>query len=341
MQITEFLKQLKQQVPPLILILGEEEAVREQALSAIKAVIPEAEATMNLATYDMRQTPVAVALDDAASPPFFGDRREVVIQDPYFLTGETKLSKIEHDLDALTAYFKAPIESTVMVLVAPYPKLDERKRLTKALKQNACVVEAKPLDERQAKHAVQAALQKQNIAVTADGLQALATRANADYSVMMAQLPKLALYAANGSVLDAEAISALVPKQLTDRVFDLVSAVLARDVTTALGIYRDLLLQKEEPIRLNSLLLGQFRLLLQVQILAKKGYSQGSVASTLKVHPYRVKLAWRQSGRLNGQALRQAYIGLVDTEANMKTGKIDKALAFELFVLQYARSATA
>jgi DNA polymerase-3 subunit delta len=175
--------------------------------------------------------------------------------------------------------------------------------------------------------------------VTPDGLEALAQRANADYSVMMAQLPKLTLYAANGAALDAAAIAALVPKQLTDRVFDLVNAVLAKDVTAALSIYRDLLLQKEEPIRLNSLLVGQFRLLLQVQILAKKGYSQGSVASTLKVHPYRVKLAWRQSGHLDGQALRHAYVGLVATEADMKMGRVDKALAFELFVLQYARTA--
>ncbi|WP_461215371.1 DNA polymerase III subunit delta [Lacticaseibacillus sp. GG6-2] len=337
MQVSELRRQLKQGIPPLVVILGEEPALRNQALTILRAIIPEDEATMNLATYDMRQTPVAVALDDATSQPFFGERREVIIQDPYFLTGEKATGKVEHDLEALTAYFKDPVASTLMVLVAPYPKLDERKRLTKALRKQALMVEAKPLDERAAKQAVLNALKKQHLNVTTDGVETLAQRTNADYSVMMAQLPKLALYAANGATLDAEAVSALVPKQLTDKVFDLVNAVLAKNVTKALNIYRDLLIQKEEPIRLNSLLLGQFRLLLQVQILAKKGYSQGSVASTLKVHPYRVKLAWQQSGRLAPEALRAAYLGLVDTETAMKTGRVDKELAFELFVLEYSR----
>ena len=336
MQVSELRRKLKADIPPLILILGEEPALRQQALATLRAVIPEGEATMNLATYDMRQTPVAVALDDATSQPFFGARREVIIQEPYFLTGE-KGGKIDHDLEALTAYFKAPVPTTLMVIVAPYPKLDERKRLSKALRQQALVVEAAPLDERAAKQAVLSALKKQHLAVTADGIETLAQRTNADYSVMMAQLPKLALYAANGATLDASAVAALVPKQLSDKVFDLVNAVLAKNVTKALTLYRDLLIQKEEPIRLNSLLIGQFRLLLQVQILAKKGYSQGSVASTLKVHPYRVKLAWQQSGRLAPEALRSAYLGLVDTETAMKTGRVDKELAFELFVLAYAR----
>lgn len=336
MRVNEFRHKLTSEFPPLVLILGTEAALRQEALAAVRALIPTDQATMNYAVYDMRQTPVAVALDDAASPPFFGDHRLVVIQDPYFLTGEKANGKVEHDLDALTAYFKAPVDSTIMVLVAPYEKLDERKRLTKALKQNALIVDVAPLDERSAKQAVLNALKQRKLTVTADGIDALAARANADYSVMMSQLPKLSLYAANGAVLDADAVAALVPKQLSDRVFDLVAAVLAKNVTEALSIYRDLLLQKEEPIRLNSLLLSQFRLLLQVQILAKQGYSQGSVASTLKVHPYRVKLAWRSSGHLDPAALRNAYIGLVATEAAMKTGRVDKELAFELFVLQYA-----
>lgn len=136
MRVPEFLQSLTKNKPPLVVLLGTESALQQQALDALKALIPESEATMNFATYDMRQTPVAVALDDAASPPFFGDYREVVIQDPYFLTGEKATSKIVHDLDALTAYFKAPVDSTIMVLVASYAKLDERKRLTKALKKN-------------------------------------------------------------------------------------------------------------------------------------------------------------------------------------------------------------
>ncbi|WP_125703203.1 DNA polymerase III subunit delta [Lacticaseibacillus daqingensis] len=336
MQVDELIRQLKQGVrPPVVVLLGTEQALVDRALAALAAVVPDDQVTMNLARYDMRQTPVAVALDDAMSPPFFGDFREVVITDPFFLTGESPKVAVTHDLDGLTAYLQHPVESTLMVLVAPYAKLDERKRLTKALKKVATIVDVKPLDQRAAQNAVRQALKQQKSEITPAALAALVQRTAGDYSVMMRELPKLALYGQGGSPLDEAAIDALVPKHLTDRVFDLVAAVVAQNATLALSLYRDLLLQKEEPIRLNSLLISQFRLLLQTQILAQQGYSQGSLATTLKVHPYRVKLALQQVNRVSGTALRAAYQGLVETETAMKTGRVDKALAFELFVLRY------
>uniref|UniRef100_UPI000B098068 DNA polymerase III subunit delta n=1 Tax=Lacticaseibacillus camelliae TaxID=381742 RepID=UPI000B098068 len=260
----------KGELPPLVLLLGTEQALVDQALAALKAVIPPDQQTMNYATYDMRQTAVGVALDDAASPPFFGDWREVVISDPYFLTGEKPKSGPEHDVQGLEAYFKQPAPSTVMVVVAPYEKLDARKNVVKALNRSAKIVNVAPLDQRAAEAAVQRELKAQHLQITPDALNALVQRTAGEYTAMVHELPKLKLYAAEGATIDAAAVDELVPKALTDRVFDLVDAVVRKNTTQALSLYRDLLLQKEEPIHLNALLVMQFRLLLQVQILAKK-----------------------------------------------------------------------
>ncbi|WP_204123096.1 DNA polymerase III subunit delta [Lacticaseibacillus mingshuiensis] len=336
MRVADLTKQLKTgKVPPLVLLLGEETALQQEALAALAALIPEDQQTMNMASYDMRQTPVGVALDDATSQPFFGDLREVVITQPYFLTGETGAGKIDHDLAGLERYFKDPAPSTVMVIVAPYPKLDRRKKLTTALVKNSVTVDAQLMKSGEATAAINRELKKQGLALTRDGMAAFTQRTNANYSVMMHELPKLELYAQNGGALDEQAVSALVPRQLTDRVFDMVNAVVRRRADVALAIYRDLLLQKEEPIKLNSLLLSQFRLLLQVQILMRKGYDQGGIAAALKAAPFRIEMAMRESRGVEDAALRAAYLGLVDTEAAMKTGRIDKELAFELFVLKY------
>ncbi len=71
MQIQELEKQLKESVPPLVLILGEEKAIVNRAVAMLKALIPEDQKAMNFASYDLKTTPVAVALDDAMSPPFW------------------------------------------------------------------------------------------------------------------------------------------------------------------------------------------------------------------------------------------------------------------------------
>lgn len=153
---------------------------------------------------------------------------------------------------------------------------------------------------------------------------------------MAGAVPILATYALNTKQLTANDVERLVPKQLNENVFDLVNAVLRRDVTVALRLYRDLLAQKEEPLRLISLLESQFRLLLQVEAYVARGYTQGSAADQLGIHPYRVKLAWGEVRRLTRSDMDAAYVMLVNTEAAMKRGTVDKILGFELFVLQFA-----
>lgn len=101
-------------------------------------------------------------------------------------------------------------------------------------------------------------------------------------------------------------------------------------------MYHELLLQKEEPLKINAILIGQFRLLLQVKILFEKGYSQGNLASVLKIHPYRIKLAMQQIKHFSKQTLAQAYLGLEEIEVKIKTGQGQPELLFELFMLQFA-----
>ncbi|ERJ48404.1 hypothetical protein N574_08430, partial [Lactiplantibacillus plantarum 2165] len=130
-------------------------------------------------------------------------------------------------------------------------------------------------------------------------------------------------------------VQALVTKSLTQNVFDLVNDVLRYQTQSAVELYHELVAAQEAPLKINAILLGQFRLLLQVKIMARAGYSQGSLASTLKVHPYRVKLAMQTVRHFDQAALRAAYLGLLQTEVQMKTTQRDPELLFELFMVQF------
>lgn len=119
------------------LILGKQQVLQQQATDAFISLIPENEQVMNVGRYDMEATPLAVALDDAMATPFFGERRLVIINKPFFLTGEKRHSKVEHDLDSLKKYLEHPEPSTILVFTAPYEKLDGRKGIVKQLKKAA------------------------------------------------------------------------------------------------------------------------------------------------------------------------------------------------------------
>ncbi|MGN1292851.1 MAG: DNA polymerase III subunit delta, partial [Levilactobacillus brevis] len=312
MTINELLKTLAtgQTLSNVYVILGQADYFQRRLKRGFKQQVPAEEQTMNFASYDMDTVPLAVALDDAMAAPFFGERRVVCIDNPQFLTGETKKQKVEHDIDSLQKYLESPMPSTVLVFFAPYDKLDARKKVTKQLKKVATMVEINQFSERDVRQFVTDQLKQDGYTMEPAALNDLIQRTDADLTLIMSELPKLELYTLPEKTITQAAISGLVTQTLTQNVFDLVNRVLAKNTAGAVTLYRELLQAKEEPLKINAILQGQFRLLIQTKVLAKQGYSQGKLASILKVHPYRIKLALQTHRRFQLTDLNRAYLGL-------------------------------
>ncbi|QCZ51033.1 DNA polymerase III subunit delta [Levilactobacillus brevis] len=341
MTINELLKTLAtgQTLSNVYVILGQADYFQRRLKRGFKQQVPAEEQTMNFASYDMDTVPLAVALDDAMAAPFFGERRVVCIDNPQFLTGETKKQKVEHDIDSLQKYLESPMPSTVLVFFAPYDKLDARKKVTKQLKKVATIVEINQFSERDVRQFVTDQLKQDGYTLEPAALNDLIQRTDADLTLIMSELPKLELYTLPEKTITQAAISGLVTQTLTQNVFDLVNRVLAKNTAGAVNLYRELLQAKEEPLKINAILQGQFRLLIQTKVLAKQGYSQGKLASILKVHPYRIKLALQTHRRFQLTDLNRAYLGLFRVEKQMKSTTMDPELLFSLFMTQFAGTA--
>ncbi|MSE22276.1 DNA polymerase III subunit delta, partial [Lactobacillus parabuchneri] len=193
------------------------------------------------------------------------------------------------------------------------------------------------LRESEIKKLVTDKISDQGFSINSDGLDRMVELTGGKLTSMMSDLPKLILYNNETKIIDVESVNGLVSRSMEQNVFDLVNSVLRKDPKQSMDIYHQLLLENDEPIRINAVLIQQFRLLLQVMILQKHGYAQGNLASTLKVHPYRIKLAIQTVKHFSYNQLRDAYIGLVDTERQMKSTSRPPELLFELFVLKFMK----
>ena len=333
----EMAKITKGQFSPVYLFLGTESYLADSAKQTlIQATLAEDERDLNFGIYDMEEVPVGVALDDAESVPFFGDKRLVIMDRPNFFTAEKSKQKIDHDLVWLENYLKNPPDFTILAFFAPYEKLDERKKITKLLKKTATVIEVNTLSEKEVRHFLKDTIANEGYTMTPEAFELFIQLTDAKLSTAMSELPKLLLFSSDTKQITKSAVNDLVAKSLEQNIFALVEYVLKRQTANALSLYQDLLLQKEDPIKINAILMTQFRLLLQVKFLEKKGYQQGDSAGMLKVHPYRVKLAIQQARKFSEKVLVSAFVGLVDAEYRLKTGQGDKEMQFELFVLQFA-----
>ena len=90
----------------------------------------------------------------------------------------------------------------------------------------------------------------------------------------------------------------------------------------------------EEPLKIIIILAGQFRIMYQSKQLLKKGYTEKDIASILKIHPYRVKLAIQNARNYDSHILLKYLNDLADIDIGIKTGILNKDLALELFILK-------
>lgn len=336
MDVAALRTQLKTVPPaPVYLVLGTQQVLIDQAREAFLKLIPAEEQVMNVGSYDLEETSLADAIDDAESSPFFGERRLVILNKPTFLTGGNSRGKIKQNPDLLQDYLKAPQPSTVLVILAPYEKLDGRKGVVKALKKQAVEVSAAPLTEKEARQLIQSQVQTAGYRFEDEALDELIRRTNADYGRMMAWLPQLKLLDIDTKTIKLTSVKGLVTQSLDENVFDLVTAVLKRQQEHSLDLYRQLIAAQQQPLQINAVLVSQFRLLLQVKILAARGLSQATLAKQLRVHPYRVKLALQTVQNFSLPRLAQAFLGLIQIEKALKTTSRSPELLFQLFLLKY------
>ncbi len=332
--VLEIWKQIKQQqIAPIYLLFGKEAfLINETKQMLLNHILNEDEKDFNFSVYDLEETPIEVALEDAETFPFIGEKKVLFLHNPSFLTAEKTKEKVIHNLSKLELYLKEPAPFSVLVLSAPYEKLDERKKITKELKRAAVTVEAKKLNEQELKGWIKERAKQNGIEIKADAVELLITLVGNNLFMVTSEIDKLALYVTDTKIVDTSIVEKLVAKSLEQNIFSLIDKVVGRKLDEALRIYYDLIKQNEEPIKILAVLAGQFRLIYQVKELARRGYGQQQIAGYLKTHPFRVKLAAQQAGKFTDEELAAIMKQLAEADYQMKTGGMNKSLLIEMFL---------
>lgn len=322
-------------IDPINLVIGPEQYLIQQVKNAYINLVPNEEREFNVSDYDLNSVSLSTVLDDATTAPFFGNYRVVFITNPYFLTGDN--GKLKQDLSGLMDYIQNPLESTVLVVIAPYSKVGKRKKIVKVLEKYGNMVECSSMSENAIRDEVLRVLHQKNVQIDPYALQLLLERTGFQIKNVMNELEKLTVSVGSKKKIVTNDVEQLVFSSFEQNVFDLVDLVMQHDNSNALQMYHELMNQQEEPLKINAILLGNFRLLLQVKVLAEHGYSQGNIVDQLKIHPYRVKLALRRIKKFTFNELRWAYSGLFENELKIKSTSQDPELLFQLFLLTLDR----
>ncbi|SEH60107.1 DNA polymerase III, delta subunit [Halobacillus karajensis] len=315
------------------LLYGEESyLIQEYKNKIIQNTLKKEDQEFNVSQYDLEEIPIEDAVTDAETFPFLGEGKVVIANHPVFLKAKPDKLPFEHDIDVLLEYLQNPAEYTVLILVAPYEKLDERKKVFKQLKKNGEVISCHSVKEWDIDQWVQTLARDLHITVPEEIHELFAQEIGANLMALRKEMEKLALNVGEGGVVTRELAEQLLSHSVEASGLKLVDAVMEKDLSRAIRIYKDLEKLNEEPIALTALLASQFRIITQAKVLKQKGYGQNQMRSYIKAHPYVIKMALKRETRFTQQELDQVMDQLAETDHSLKQGKMEKSLAFEMLL---------
>ncbi|MDY2962842.1 DNA polymerase III subunit delta [Streptococcus dysgalactiae] len=328
----------KQNLGLITLVTGEDIGQYSQLKSRLMTQIAFDKDDLTYSYFDMSETAYQDAEMDLLSLPFFAEQKVVIFDHLLDITTNKKSFLKEKDLKAFEAYLENPLETTRLIIFAP-GKLDSKRRLVKLLKRDALILEASPLKEAELRTYFQKYSHQLGLGFESGAFDQLLLKSNDDFSQIMKNMAFLKAYKKSGTVSLAD-IEQAIPKSLQDNIFDLTRLVLRGKIDAARDLIHDLRLSGEDDIKLIAIMLGQFRLYLQLAILAKEGKSEQQLVTSLseilgrRVNPYQVKYAIKDSRMLSLKELAFVVKTLIETDYQIKTGIYEKQYLVDITLLK-------
>jgi DNA polymerase-3 subunit delta len=306
--LAQLAAQLKTAAAPLYAVIGEEDLLRDAALTTIRqAVLAGDGGDFNSDLFYGDEAEGAEIVACASEAAVFAPRRLVIVK------AADKLAAKQAEV--LVPYLKAPNESTTLVFAAA--KLDGRLKFTQALSQASVVVDCGPLRDSQLAPWLKLEADRLGIRLDDEALYLLKEACGSSLYAVRHEMEKLASYVPAGRAVAGDDVVALRGTQPGASVFDLAAAIGGRRRGAALKILARNLEAGEAPLRILGSLAWQYRRLWKVKDLMRQGGRDGEAARQLRMDVSQVRPFLGQFAEAH---LRDALRRFLVTDGRLKGG---------------------
>jgi len=304
----------------MYLLYGEERFLKNSYKNRLKEAVI-GDDTMNFAYFEGKNLDVDELIRLADTMPFFAERRLILIEDSGFF---------KNACEPLVKYLPSMPDTTCLLFVES--EVDKRSKLYKKVKDLGHVAEMTRQDASQLGKWAGGILAKEGKKITGRTMELFLSMTGDDMEHIRMELEKLISYTMGREVITDEDVRTICTIQVTNKIFDMVAAIVNRQTRKAMDLYEDLLTLKEPPMRILFLIARQFNQLLQVKELMAKGLDRGAIASKLKMQPFVVGKVMPQARQFSREQIL-SYVNLcVEAEEAVKSGRLQDRLAVELLI---------
>ena len=321
---------------------GKEYYLIENAIKEIKSTLNDGMIDFNLDVIDGKETTLDQLIGSIETLPFMDDKKVVILKDFELLKGKKK-NFTDEDEKYFTDYVDNIPSTTTLVLVV-YGDIDKRKSLVKKVSKNGVVFNCDKLSDMDLFKWVKKKFETNKVII--DNAQVMYFIDQEGYrdknsektlSDLENEINKISSFVGKENKVTNDIIDQLSQKKVENDIFKLIDYVGQKNSSDAMKILSDMLYEGESVFGIFSMIARQFKVIMQVRQLQLQGHSSKSIADRLKLHPFVVGKALKQTKNFSDEIIIDILNSILESDFKIKNGLVRDTLAIEMLISKYCK----
>ncbi len=281
----------------------------------------------NIVRYDMLESTSDDVLEDLQTVSFFAEQKVIIVKNLNQLEKES-----ESTLNMWVQYLENPNPDVILIVVLN-ELMSDKNPIGEALFKYAFIEKIREMDKKEYPEFVRNMFKKFGYTITDDAIESLLERTNLDFTLMSQEAEKLMLFAYDTKEIQEKAVLLLVSRNLEENIFELTNALLSKNQAKTIEIFYDLVARNEDPLRILNNIVSKVRELMHTKLLIEKGYRQEQIAEHFHIKSGKAYYLVKNAQGIPFVQLENHLKKLSKLDYDIKSGKIDKKLGLELYLL--------
>lgn len=278
--------------------------------------------------FDLENSNLKEIIDSATTISLFSLNKTIIVYNSYVFSS-TKKTCDEKEIEILQKYIENQNKDTTIIFVVSNEKLDSRKKIVTLAKKYCEIIEFNEV--KNTEKIIEEMIKPYKINI--NQIRLLINYTGDNLYILENEINKLKIYKNDDLQITEDDIINVTTKNINTDIFVLIDNIINKNIDDALTSYYELIKVGEEPIKILVLLANQFRLMYQVKELSKKGYRIYDIMDLLDQKQYPIQKAIQKGYNYDSKLLLDYLNKLSELDINIKTGKVDKNIGLELFIL--------
>ena len=324
------------------LFYGKEYYLIENAIKEIKLTLNDGMIDFNLDIIDGREIALDQLISSIETLPFMDDRKIVILKDFELLKGKKK-NFSDEDEKYFTEYIENIPQTTTLVFIV-YGDVDKRKSLVKKISKNGIVFNCDKLSDMDLFKWVKKKFDNKNVLI--DNAQIMYFINQEGYldkssektlSDLENEINKISSFVGKENKVTNEIIDQLSQKKVENDIFKLIDYIGQKNSSDAMKILNDMLYEGESVFGIFSMIARQFKVIMQVRQLQIQGHSSKGIAERLKLHPFVVGKALKQTKNFSDEVIIDILNSILESDFKIKNGLVRDTLSIEMLISKYCK----